>query len=44
MDWVHPVNPDNVFLSSSYADYNDDDDDDDEDTLQIGNSLHLSVN
>lgn len=42
MDWVHPVNPDDAFLSSSNAD--DDDDVDADDALQIVNSLLLSVN
>ena len=42
MDWVHPVNPDDAFFSSSNAD--DDDDVDADDASQIVNSLLLSVN
>ena len=44
-DWVHPVNLDNAFLSSSYVDDDDSNDyNDDGDTLQILNLLPLSVN
>ena len=42
MDWVHPVNPDDAFLSSSTTD--DDDDVDADDASQIVNSLLLPVN